>query len=86
MIGGRLGQLLSGAVIVEVVFIWPGIGRLLLSAMQSRDIPVVLGVFLLTAMTVIAANLLIDVLVARLDPRIGVAIGGRRARRRSATA
>jgi len=76
VIGGRLGQLLSGAVVVEIVFGWPGVGRLLLTAMQSRDIPVVMGVFLLTALTVIAANLLIDLVVLRLDPRIG-RTGGR---------
>jgi peptide/nickel transport system permease protein len=71
VIGGRLGQVLSGAVVVEIVFGWPGVGRLLLSAMQNRDVPVVLGVFLLTAMTVIVANLLIDLASLRLDPRIG---------------
>jgi peptide/nickel transport system permease protein len=71
VIGGRLGQILSGAVVVEIVFGWPGVGRLLLSAMQNRDVPVVLGVFLLTALTVIVANLIIDLVSRRLDPRIG---------------
>ena len=71
VLGGRLGQVLSGAVVVEIVFGWPGVGRLLLSSMQSRDIPVVLGVFLLTAATVIIANLVVDLLSKLLDPRIG---------------
>ena len=70
VIGGRLGQTLSGAVVVEIVFGWPGVGRLLLRAMQDRDVPVVLGVFLLTAATVILANLLVDIVSARIDPRI----------------
>ena len=73
VIGGRLGQLLSGTVIVEILFGWPGVGRLLLSAMQNRDIPVVLGIFLMTSLTVVAANLVIDLLSARIDPRIGQA-------------
>ena len=70
IIGSRLGQILSGTVVIEIVFGWPGIGRLLLSAMQSRDIPVVLGVFLLTAGTVIVANLVVEIVSARVDPRI----------------
>lgn len=71
VIGGRLGQLLSGTVIVEILFGWPGIGQLLLSAMQNRDIPVVLGVFLMTSVTVVVANLIIDLVSTRADPRIG---------------
>ncbi len=71
VIGGRLGQMLSGTVIVEIMFGWPGVGRLLLSAMQNRDIPVVLGVFLMTSLTVVVANLVIDLVSSRLDPRIG---------------
>ncbi len=71
IVGGRLGQILSGTVVVEIVFGWPGVGRLLLSAMQGRDIPVVMGVFLLTAATVIVANLVVDLVSARLDPLIG---------------
>ena len=70
VIGGRVGHLLSGAVVVEVVFGWPGIGRLLLSSMQSRDIPIVLGVFLFVAFTVVIANLLSDLVYAWLDPRV----------------
>ena len=71
VIGGRLGQLLSGTVIVEILFGWPGVGRLLLSAMQNRDIPVVLGIFLMTSGTVVLANLLIDLASMWVDPRIG---------------
>lgn len=70
VLGGRVGHLVSGAVIVEVVFGWPGIGRLLVTAMQTRDTPIVLGLFLLVAATVVVANLLTDLLYAWLDPRV----------------
>lgn len=70
VIGGRVGHLVSGAVVVEVVFGWPGIGQLLLSSMQNRDAPIVLGVFVLVALTVVAANLVTDLVYAAIDPRI----------------
>jgi len=70
VVGGRVGHLVSGAVVVEVVFGWPGIGRLLVTAMQTRDAPVVLGVFLLVAVAVVAANLVTDLVYAWLDPRV----------------
>jgi peptide/nickel transport system permease protein len=65
-----VGHLVAGAVVVEVVFGWPGLGRLLVTAMQTRDAPIVLGVFLLVAVTVVVANLLTDLLYAWLDPRV----------------
>jgi peptide/nickel transport system permease protein len=61
---------LSGAVLVEVVFAWPGLGRLLLSSLLARDYPVLLGLFLFTSLGVILANLITDVAYAWLDPRI----------------
>ncbi len=70
IIGGRTGHLLSGAVLVEIVFGWPGIGRLLLSAVQTRDAPILLGIFLVVALMVIIANLLTDIVYGWLDPRI----------------
>ncbi|TQM11121.1 ABC transporter permease [Pseudonocardia kunmingensis] len=70
VIGGRVGHLVSGAIVVEVVFGWPGIGQLLLSSMQNRDAPIVLGVFVIVALTVVLANLVTDFLYAFLDPRI----------------
>lgn len=70
VIGARIGYLFSGAVVVEVVFGWPGIGRLLLSAMQTRDAPILLGIFLIVSVTVVVANLLTDLAYGRLDPRI----------------
>lgn len=70
VLGGRIGHLLAGATIVEVVFAWPGIGRLMLSSLQARDVPVLMGLFLLVALTVAVANLLTDLAYVGLDPRV----------------
>ncbi|HUG84421.1 MAG TPA: ABC transporter permease [Euzebya sp.] len=70
VIGGRVGHLLAGAVVVEIVFSWPGLGRLLVSSVQARDSPIVLGVFLFVAFGVVLANLATDLLYGWLDPRI----------------
>jgi len=70
VLGGRVGHLVSGAVLVEVVFGWPGIGRLLVTALQTRDAPSVLGVFLLVAVSVVVANLVTDLGYLWLDPRV----------------
>jgi peptide/nickel transport system permease protein len=70
VIGSRAGMLFTGAVLVEAVFAWPGLGQLLLSAIQTRDAPVLLGLFLLVSLAVIIANLLNDLAYAWLDPRI----------------
>ena len=70
VIGGRLGYAFGGAVVVEFVFSWPGIGRLLLASTQARDMPVLLGIFLLIAGTVVVFNLLTDLTYTALDPRI----------------
>ena len=70
VIGGRAGLVVTGAVLVETVFAWPGLGQLLLSSIQTRDIPVLLGLFLLASLTVIVANLVTDLVYASLDPRI----------------
>jgi peptide/nickel transport system permease protein len=70
VIGSRAGMFLSGAVLVEVVFAWPGLGRLLLSSLLARDYPVLLGMFLLISLCVILANLITDLAYAWLDPRI----------------
>jgi peptide/nickel transport system permease protein len=70
IIGGRVGFLFSGAVLTEIVFAWPGIGRLMLSSLQTRDHPVLLGILLMVAFAVVVANLLTDLIYAWLDPRI----------------
>ncbi len=69
VIGTRLGFLLSGAVLVEVVFSWPGVGRLMLSSIQDRDFPVLLGILLFASVAVVVANLLTDLAYGALDPR-----------------
>ena len=71
--GMHLGNLLGGAVVVETLFGWPGMGRLALEAVLARDFSILLGVLLLSSLLVIVANVLIDLLHAWLDPRIGVA-------------
>ncbi len=71
--GMHLGNLLGGAVVVETLFGWPGMGRLTLEAVLARDFSTLLGVLLLSSFLVILANMLIDLLHAWLDPRIGAA-------------
>lgn len=66
----RAGFVVGGATVVETVFTYPGLGRLILQAALSRDYPVMQGAFLLLATTVVAANLLADVLYPFLDPRV----------------
>ncbi|TCV98864.1 ABC transporter permease [Biostraticola tofi] len=69
--GLEIGGLLSGSVVIETVFGWPGIGRLAYDAVLQRDINLLLGIFLLSSLLVVAMNLLIDLLYVALDPRIG---------------
>jgi len=66
----QLGALLSGAVITEVVFSWPGIGSLLIDAIQQRDYPLIQGVVLVIAILYIVINLVTDMLLGWIDPRI----------------
>jgi peptide/nickel transport system permease protein len=70
VIGGRVGMIVTGAVLVETVFAWPGLGQLMLSSIQTRDVPVLLGMFLLVSVAVIIVNLLTDLAYAWLDPRV----------------
>jgi ABC-type dipeptide/oligopeptide/nickel transport system permease component len=70
LFGLRLGWLIGGAVIVETVFAWPGVGRLLVDSVLHRDYPVVQGVALMLGASVILANLLGDILYAVANPRV----------------
>jgi peptide/nickel transport system permease protein len=70
--GLQFGALLSGALLVETVFNWPGLGRLAFDAILRRDTPVLLGVLLISAVMVIVANLLTDMAYRLIDPRIRV--------------
>ena len=70
IIGLQVGFLLSGAILTETIFSWPGIGRWVFEAILNRDYPVVQGITLVVAFIFVAVNLLVDVLYAALDPRI----------------
>ena len=70
IIGVEIGGLMSGAVITETVFGWPGIGRLMVDAINQRDLPVVQGCVLLFAITFVTINLFVDLAYGFLDPRI----------------
>lgn len=69
-IGVQIGYLLGGAVLVEQIFNIPGLGRLLVFAVSGRDYGIVQGIVLLAAVAVIGVQLIVDVIVARIDPRI----------------
>jgi peptide/nickel transport system permease protein len=68
--GVQLAYLLSGVVVVEIVFSWPGLGQLALQAVEARDYPVLQGAVLLFALVFLVINLLVDLLYTRIDPRI----------------
>lgn len=70
VIGMEIPVLFGGAVIVEQVFSWPGLGLMTMSAITSRDYPVIMGVCLLSAVVVLTANLITDILYALVDPTI----------------
>ncbi len=70
VIGHDFGMLLSGAVLVETVFAWPGLGRLMIDALAMRDYPLLMGLFLIISVTVVAMNFIVDVSYSALDPRI----------------
>jgi peptide/nickel transport system permease protein len=70
IIGFMVGSLIAGAVVVESVFSWPGVGRLLVVAVANRDLAVVQCILLLVAATMVTANLVVDLLYGVLDPRL----------------
>ena len=68
--GLQLGRMMGGAVVTETVFAWPGVGRLMVNAIFQRDVPVVVAAVFIVAVTIILANLLVDLIQAVVDPRI----------------
>ena len=70
VLGLRMGGLISGTVVVETVFAWPGIGQLLVTAVGQRDLAVVQTIVILVALTMVVANFAVDVAYRWLDPRI----------------
>ncbi|TKT69769.1 ABC transporter permease [Aquamicrobium sp. LC103] len=65
-----IGYLLGGIIVVEEIFAWPGLGRLLIYALQNRDLPVIQAITLLLAVVYALSNLLADLVIAKLDPRV----------------
>ncbi len=70
LVGFLVGSLIAGAVVVESVFSWPGVGRMLVVAVASRDLAIVQCILLLVAATMVTSNLVVDVLYGVLDPRL----------------
>jgi peptide/nickel transport system permease protein len=70
VVGLQVGILLSGAILTETVFSWPGIGRWLVDAIYARDYPIVQGITLVIALIFVVVNLSVDILYALVDPRI----------------
>lgn len=70
VIGVQFASLLGGAVIVETIFAWPGMGRLAVNAISRRDYPVIMGTVLVFAVVFVLANLIVDILYTFIDPRI----------------
>lgn len=75
IVGLQAGSILGGAFIVETIFLWPGIGKLAVDSIFSKDYPVVQGVVLLAALSYLVVNLLVDVSYGVLDPRISYGKG-----------
>ncbi len=71
--GVQLPSILTGALVTETVFTWPGMGRLFLDSLGYSDYPVVMGLLMFSAMLTIAGNLIADIVVALVDPRIRLA-------------
>jgi peptide/nickel transport system permease protein/glutathione transport system permease protein len=70
LVGLQLGRLMGGAVVTESIFAWPGVGRLMVSAIFQRDVPIVIAAVFIVAVTIVLANLLVDLVQAAIDPRI----------------
>jgi peptide/nickel transport system permease protein len=70
VLGLELGLLLTGAVLTETVFSWPGLGQLIYKAILARDTPVIMGAFVVMSFTVMLASLVTDLVYAALDPRV----------------
>jgi ABC-type dipeptide/oligopeptide/nickel transport system permease component len=70
ILGLQLGAVLTGTIITETIFAWPGVGRLLIQAIGFRDYPLVQGCILFVAVTYVGLNLIVDLAYGLLDPRI----------------
>lgn len=70
VVGMRMGFLLSGSVLIETVFAWPGMGRMMYTAIGKRDYPLLTGIYLVTSVMICVAMILVDILYGFIDPRI----------------
>jgi peptide/nickel transport system permease protein len=70
MVGLDIGIFMSGVVVVENVFGWPGIGQLMWQAIQSLDLPIIMGITTIAAVFIVLGNLIADLLAPLIDPRI----------------
>jgi peptide/nickel transport system permease protein len=76
IVGLQAGAIIGGAVIIETIFLWPGVGMLAVQSILSKDYPVVQGIVLLSALSYMIVNLLVDVGYGLLDPRISLSSSG----------
>jgi len=70
LLGVELPFLFSGALVTETIFGWPGMGRLFVDALNMKEYPVLMGMMMFTAMFVVLGNLLADIAIAAIDPRV----------------
>jgi peptide/nickel transport system permease protein len=70
LIGLQVGAIIEGALIIETIYFWPGVGRLAVDSINGRDYPVVQAIVLLSALSFMLSTLAVDALYAWLDPRI----------------
>jgi peptide/nickel transport system permease protein len=70
VVGMNFGFMIAGAVLVETVYSWPGLGRLMYDSIYTRDYPVLMGLFIVISISVIIVNLVTDIVYGLLDPRI----------------
>ncbi|MBQ6904744.1 MAG: ABC transporter permease, partial [Spirochaetia bacterium] len=75
VIGTSIGHMVGGSVVIENVFAWPGVGRLLVSSVAVRDLPVVQAIVIVMGLAMVLANLLVDFTYGLLDPRIRITAG-----------
>jgi ABC-type dipeptide/oligopeptide/nickel transport system permease component len=68
--GLEFGYTLGGSVVTETIFTWPGMGRLMVKSILTRDLPVTQGTLLLFAFSVVVVNLSVDLLYGRIDPKV----------------
>jgi ABC-type dipeptide/oligopeptide/nickel transport system permease component len=73
LVAVEFGRLFAGALIVENIFAWPGLGTVVFESISRRDIPAVQGEILIVAMIILAVNLMVDVISKVIDPRVQVA-------------